>query len=166
MIKRIITFMMIVSTLLIWNTSPASAGELTKGVNSYSNATIAQIQKVTAGTSLSGYEQVILDTEAKYDVNAIFILAVAQTETSMGLAGVGRKHKNNLFGITNGSGFATYSNPGESVEAFGALISNYYFSNGKYSLAEIGSKYCPATYSEWAKKVEQNINSIYQKMLA
>jgi beta-N-acetylglucosaminidase len=134
---------------------------LTRGINSYSNATIEDIQKITAGTRLSGYEQVILDTEREYEVNAFFILAVAQAETGFGNAGVGRS-RNNCFGTTDGHGYAYYSNTGESVKAFGSNIKRNYFDKGLYTLPKIGAKYC--TSYGWAKTVENNINSIYNKM--
>jgi hypothetical protein len=144
---------------------PVKANELTKGINSYSFATVEQLQKVTVGTRLYGYEQVILDTEKANDVNAIFILAVAQTETGFGMAGVG-KSRNNAFGLTSSKGgYAYYNNIGESIKAFGSNIKNVHFNNGRYTLGQINSVYCPGN-SNWAKSVDNNINSVYNKMIS
>lgn len=142
-----------------------SAGEpLVKGVNSYSNATIADLQKVTKGTGLYGYEQVILDTEKEFQVNAFFILAVAQAETSLGTAGTGVS-KNNAFGLTKrGGGYATYNNIGESIKAFGGNIKRVHFNNGRYTIPAIARVYCPPNAAQWSTKVVNNINSLYDKM--
>lgn len=143
---------------------PTFAGdnEIVKGVNSYSNATTSDLYKVTKGTRMEGYEQTILDTESEYGVNALFIIAVAKTETSMGMAGVGRAHKNNLFGMAGRRGFISYVSPGDSIQAFGKLIKTRYFANGRYSLSQIGAIY--AADGNWAQKVENNINIVYDKM--
>lgn len=139
----------------------AFADSLTKGVMSRSYASKEQIAKVVAGTRLEGCEDHILYTEYTYGVNAIYILAVAKTETGYGAAGVGRSHKNNLFGITASDGFATYSSPAESVTAFGKLMSEKYFPRGYDTLTKIGPVYCD---SDWSLKVENDINTIYNQM--
>lgn len=160
MFKRIICLLFILSLCQ----STAYAANLTKGINSYSYATIEQLKKVTSNTPLQGYEQVILDTEKANDVNALFILAVAQTETGFGKTGTG-KSRNNAFGLTSvKGGYAYYNNIGESVRAFGKNIKNVHFSNGRYTLPQINSVYCPSNLS-WAKSVENNINSVYNKMI-
>lgn len=160
MVKKLIALFFVINVFTI----PVYAGTLTKGVNSYSNVTIGQLQKITKGTPLYGYEQTILNTEKKYQVNAFFILAVAQNETSFGRTGVG-KSRNNAFGLTSRKGgYAYYNNIGESVAAFGSNIKNVHFNNGRYTLPQINSVYCPGN-KNWAKSIENNINSIYNKMI-
>jgi len=160
MIKKIICLLFIISLFQ----SKAYAANLTKGINSYSYASIEQLQKVTKGTPLYGYEQTILDTEKANDVNALFILAVAQTETGFGTTGTG-KSRNNAFGLTSvKGGYAYYDNIGDSIKAFGRNIKNVHFNNGRFTLQQINSVYCPDN-SNWAKSVETNINSVYSKML-
>lgn len=161
--KKIIILLATLILVISSNISAFAGTNLVKGVNSYSNATIEQLQKITKGTPMYGCEQVILDTEKQNDLNAIFICAVAETETSMGLAGVGRSHLNNLFGTRNKYGWIYYSNPSESIKAFGSMINRIYFGNGLYSLSAIGNKYCGG---DWANKVERNINKLYNQMLA
>lgn len=160
MIKKVLLLTLL--TIALCQTAYAENGSIVKGVNSYSNATVSDLYKVTKGTRMEGYEQTILDTESTYGVNALFIIAVAQTETSMGLAGVGRAHKNNLFGMTGNGGFISYESPGDSIQAFGKLINTRYFAKGRYSLGQIGAVY--AADSNWALKVESNINNVYNKM--
>ena len=134
---------------------------LTRGINSYSYATVTDLQKVTKGTRLYGYEQQIINVERKYQVNAFFILAVANVETGMGNAGVGLS-RNNCFGMRGNSDFYYYNNPGQSVDAFGSLISNFYFANGRYTAYQIGQWYCD-TY--WASKVTNEIDRLYYNMI-
>lgn len=156
---------MLIATILITCSPVYAEDALTRGVNSYSHATIEQLRKVTKGTRFEGYEQVILDTEKANDVNAFFILAVAVEETSMGCAGTGLS-RNNAYGLTSVSGgYAYYNDIGESIRAFGSNIKNVHFNNGRYTIAGIGKVYCPSNWSEWATQVENNINNLYYKML-
>ena len=46
-------------TVLVSTITTVSAGTLVKGINSYSNASVEQLRKVTKGTRLSGDEQTI-----------------------------------------------------------------------------------------------------------
>lgn len=132
-----------------------------RGVNSWSNLTIAQLQQLTYGTKLSGYEQLILDLERQYQINAFFIIAVAKVETAGGNAGVGQS-KNNLYGMRGSNGFYYYSNAGESTKAFCDTISTLYFANGRYSLSAIAEWYCN---SHWGYKVEDMINDLYYQVV-
>lgn len=164
MIKRILIFTLMCFGI-IYSHYNCFAGELTRGVNSYSNATIEQLQKITKNTNMYGYEQIILDTEKEYQVNALFILAVAQKETSFGNAGVG-KSRNNAFGLTSKKGgYAYYDNIGESIKSFGGNIKRVHFNNNRYTIPEIGKVYCPGNYKSWSKSIENNINNIYFEML-
>lgn len=160
----ILTVMAVVLTIVTLGTVCIFGAEeghvLTRGINSYSYATVTDLQKVTKGTRLYGYEEKIIEVERKYQVNAFFILAVANVETGMGCAGVGSS-RNNCFGMKGGSGFRYFDNPGQSVEAFGELISRKYFGNGRYTAYSIGQWYCD-TY--WATKVTNEIDRLYYKM--
>jgi len=156
-----VTSMILAVLMLTTNIFAAEEGQkLTKGINSYSYATVADLQKVTSGTRLYGYEEKIIEMERTYQVNAFFILAVANVETGMGCAGVGRS-RNNCFGMKGGSGFQSFENTGQSVEAFCKLIANKYFANGRYTAYQIGQWYCD-TY--WATKVTDEIDNLYYKM--
>ncbi len=160
----ILTVMATIIALLTFSTTTMAAEEghqLTRGINSYSYATVSDLQKVTKGTRLYGYEEKIIEMERQYQVNAFFILAVANVETGMGCAGVG-KSRNNCFGMKGGStGFQCFDNTGQSVEAFCKLIANKYFVNGRYTAHSIGQWYCD-TY--WATKVTDEIDNLYYKM--
>lgn len=157
---------MLIATILI-TCSPVNADTtLTRGVNSYSHATVAQLRKVTKGTRFEGYEQVILETEKANDVNAFFILAVAKEETSLGCAGTGLS-RNNAYGLTSSKGgYAYYDSIGESIRAFGSNIKNVHFKNGRYTISSIGKVYCPGNWSQWSSEVENNINDLYYEMLS
>jgi|GEM_PF-2161679 len=163
-ISLLMLVLVMVLTVLVSTITTVSAGTLVKGINSYSNASVEQLRKVTKGTRLSGYEQTILDAEKKYDVNALFICAVAKVETGMGNAGTG-KSKNNAFGLTNGSGYARYDNIGVSVQEFARIINTKYFKNGKYTAYQIGNMYCPSNPSSWASKVDSALTELYKKCL-
>ena len=131
-----------------------------KGVNSYSNLTVAELQTLTKGTPMAGTEQVILEVEKQYQINAFFILAVANQETSMGRAGVGAS-RNNLFGMRGSNGFYWYDTPAESIRAFGACIYRVYWRNGRKTLPKIAEWYCD---SSWAIEVEKNIDYLYRRL--
>lgn len=149
-----IIFLTTILTTNVWATP-------VKGVNSYSNCTVQELQMVTKGTPMYGYEWKILEVEKKYQINALFICSVALTETGMGTTGVGAS-RNNLFGMRGSKGFYWYDNPGQSIEAFGSCINRVYWANNRKTLPRIAEWYCDAS---WAKKVEQGINYLYNKMV-
>jgi hypothetical protein len=73
------------------------------------------------------------------NIDPAFAVAVAQAKTQIGKTGSGTKENGyNLFGITEGSGFARYDNPEQSIDAFCKLIKNEYVSNGQNTVDRIG----------------------------
>lgn len=106
--------------------------------------------------------QAFLDMQEKYKVNALFAASVSITETSGGRKGHAIDGCNNWFNITgkNSTGCKTtvskkgtvyhwriYSTVHAGIDAFGWNIaegSNYY-TQGRYTVGDIGQKYCPDT---------------------
>lgn len=115
---------------------------------------IETLKKAFSGYSgnseLIKHAQEFLDLQKQYRVNAIFAAAVSISETSAGRAGHATDGKNNWFNIECTCGnsehgrFETYTNKKESIEAFYKQISvkNYYFTEGKYTVSDIGIVYC------------------------
>lgn len=153
--KKVISILaaIVLSTSMVW-------AKPVKGVNSYSGCTVEELRKITKGTPMQGCEQVILDIEKEYQINAFFTCAVALTETGMGKTGVGAS-QNNLFGMRGSKGFYWYDSPEESIRAFGGCIYRVYWKNGRKTLPRIAEWYCD---SSWAKTVERNINYLYGKV--
>ena len=96
---------------------------------------------------LDQYAQDFLDMQEQYKVNAVFAAAVSIVETSAGRAGNAVNGLNNWFNISGGDPWKAYSSPREGIHAFGQLIANgsYYFTQGKYTVSQIGHTYCPNT---------------------
>lgn len=106
--------------------------------------------------------QAFLDMQEKYKVNAIFAASVSITETSAGRAGHAIDGCNNWFNITTTSSanaHTTVSKKGtvyhwrifptihDGIGAFGSNIAegSYYYTQGKYTVGDIGQVYCPNT---------------------
>lgn len=105
--------------------------------------------------------QAFLDMQEKYKVNAIFAAAVSITETGAGRAGNAINGCRNWFNITGANGphktvtnkygetyhWRIYESDHAGIAAFGNLIANgsYYYTQGNYTVADIGKIYCPNT---------------------
>lgn len=159
---------------------------LKKAFSGYSNS-----------SKLVEHAQEFLDMQNKYKVNALFAAAVSITETGAGTAGnaiktatssnsVGatigtcwnnwfniKAGKDSVYGLVyNGEGtshYKIYSSVGASVDNFGSNIANgsYYFTQGKYTVSDIGHVYCPNSPAyptqgdDWVKNTLSYINNFY-----
>ena len=72
--KNIVKVMSMVLAVMMFSTNTINifaaedGHELTRGINSYSYATVADLQKVTSGTRLYGYEEKIIDVLDKFEL--------------------------------------------------------------------------------------------------
>lgn len=119
--------------------------------------------------ALSLVETVIKGQE-DYHVNPIFMLAIAKIETSMGTAdSTYVKEKNNW---TNYALSATYNNPIDNMQTTINAIANgrNYFTQGKYTIKEIGYTYCPNEPDhphqgdDWVTNVTKEVRYLYSKI--
>jgi flagellum-specific peptidoglycan hydrolase FlgJ len=104
---------------------------------------------------LKDYAQEFCDGEEDYQVNMLFVMAIAKEETGSGTAGVGREHKHNLFGIKGSKGYRAFENYGESIENQFRMLKEVYFDNGRTTISSIAEWYCVPP-DEWARKVSRS----------
>lgn len=140
----------------------------TSRIASDSGLTEAHIAKLFEGTALAGHgiEEVVLEIEDEYGINALFTIAVMKLESGNGKSRLSRT-KNNLFGLNatssgNSKAFS-FKTKGDSVRKFGQLLADNYVDKGYTTVAKVASKYCPAS-SSWAGKVMNIMKSDYRKL--
>lgn len=106
----------------------------------------------------------VMECQDKWNVNGVFIYAIAMNESSMGtdMKGATWIKNNNWYGY--GDKNKHYSSPSECTETVANQIANlnHYFTEGRYTVYEIGENYCtdpppPA----WGNAVTMHMMSIY-----
>ena len=116
-----------------------------------------------------------IELQNKYNVNAVFAIAVFQQENGCGANKNAKLIKNNTYnwgsvkGSYNGNSWidasgnkwCKYPSYTEATEAFMKLIKNNYFSEGKISVETISEKYCPGSPS-WSTGVAGIMTAIYK----
>ena len=116
-----------------------------------------------------------IELQNKYNVNAVFAIAVFQQENQCGATKDAKLIKNNtnnwgsVKGNYNGNSWTdskgntwrVYPSYTEATEDFMRLIKKEYFSEGKNSVQTISSKYCPGSQS-WAPGVTAIMTEIYK----
>lgn len=112
----------------------------------------------------------ILDTlitcQDTYKVNAIFVLAFADQESSIGTANTSHVRNNNWLSWNLGH---KYSSPQENVETVMKNMANggIYFTQGKITIKDIGLTYCPNTTEfptqgdGWVINVTSKVKKMY-----
>ncbi|CAM4200840.1 glucosaminidase domain-containing protein [Paenibacillus alkaliterrae] len=144
-------------------------GKPTSIVESDSGLTVAHIEKIFAGTALSGHglEEAILEIEDEYGINAFFTIAVMKLESGNGKSKIA-KLKNNLFGLNAIDGDQynkafSFKTKGDSVRRFGKLLAKHYVGKGLETIEQVAKKYCPAN-SKWSGLVKNIMKSDYRKL--
>lgn len=127
-----------------------------------------------SGNSLRGCGDALIEMEETYGVNALFCLAVATQEQSMGKSNSIHVQNNNFFSFvgsgdagtwvsSTGRKWAKFSSPAASIDRFGWQISQedgYYYGKTIYG---IGLTYCPNSEvagqaNDWARGVINSMN--------
>lgn len=141
----------------------------TNRVRSDSGLTEEHIAKLFKGTALAGHgiEDVVLEIEDEYGINALFTIAVMKLESGNGKSKLSRT-KNNLFGLNATSGDPnnkafSFKTKADSVRKFGQLLADKYVDKGLTTIDKVAAKYCPAS-SSWAGKVRGIMKSDYRKL--
>lgn len=126
-------------------------------VDTKCNKTAAELNKHLSGV-LAGKGAVFLEAERRYGVNAAFLISVCKLESGNGKSGLARS-QNNVAGIGGQGNFKTYNSVDDCIFALAKMISQgqYYFTQGKKTIAQIGPTYCD---SSWAGKVSNIMNTI------
>jgi flagellum-specific peptidoglycan hydrolase FlgJ len=133
-----------------------------------SGLTEDHISTIFKGTALEdeGLEEVILEIEEMYGINAYFTIAVLKLESGNGESRLATT-KNNLFGLNaidgNINEAFSFKTKGDSVRKFGQLISKSYVDKGYTTIEKVSKKYCPSN-SEWPSLVASIMKSDYRKL--
>lgn len=113
-----------------------------------------------------------INIQNKYNVNAVFAIAVVQKESSCGTNwdAIDSSTYNwySIKGEYNGNsynGWKKYPSFTVAVEDFGKLIgtSSNYFAGGNITINSIATSYCPPG-GEWAKSVSQYVKEMYESI--
>lgn len=143
---------------------------------------IDELKKAFGGyatnSKLLAEAQTFLDMQQKYKVNAIFAAAVAITETTAGTNGNVALEAHNWFNYQKGGNvenldgylgvtednWVKWDTDAHGIMGFGSYISEHsthYFSQGYYSVSEIGNdSYCVPP-ENWIKKVKSFMYDMY-----
>ena len=140
-------------------TLSAPRSELPYEVFTKSNLTPEALELILAGTGLAGMGQAFYDMEQTYQVNALFAMAVAKTESSLGVTNYAR-NRNNYFGMIG----RTFESGEEGIMAFGELMNRSLYV-GK-TMPEIAEKYCPPNKDLWVEKNLQYMLGFWEKLSA
>lgn len=130
----------------------------------------------SSNSKLLAEAQTFLDMQNTYKVNAIFCAAVSIKETSAGTNGSYAIDGHNWFnympitGISSLDGYlgtqsswCKWDTDAHGIMGFGYYISKHtscYFSQGEYTVSEIGSHYCDPP-DNWIKEVNDSMTQLY-----
>lgn len=126
---------------------------------------VLKAKGVYENSKLIGIGQALYEGElANPNVNGLLTLATFSQESGWGHSNASL-NKNNLGGIMQRSGgLRTFESTSECVSVHMSLINRLYIGAGRTTLLSIGQKYCPPTYTDWARSV-QNIMDTYTNTL-
>jgi uncharacterized protein YgiM (DUF1202 family) len=141
----------------------------TSTVQSDSGLTEDHIAAIFEGTDLANkeLEEIVLEIEEEYGINAYFTIAVMKLESGNGSSRLA-KNKNNLFGLNAIDGDKhnkaySFKTKGDSIRKFGQLLSKNYVGKGYTTIEKVAKKYCPAN-TKWSGLVKTIMNRDYKKL--
>lgn len=129
-----------------------------------SNLSRKQIKEMLEGNNLQVLADDYYEMEKKYNINAIFLMALNIEESGHGTSDLAI-YKNNLGGITSRyGGYASFDSWEECLEYIASLIDEMYLTeSGSYyygtSIYDVNTKYC--TSGTWA----DNLNTIAYELM-
>lgn len=122
------------------------------------NGTAEDLNKCLENTKLKGMGQTFIDTQNKYNINALFLMSVTKVESGYG----SKPKKSCKYNIVGSVGQHPKSYK-ESVDSLGRNLSKNYIPSGKVTLNKIRDKYCK-TNKVWPKNVAQEMNNLSNKI--
>lgn len=126
-------------------------------INSSTGLSVEAFNKMLSGTALAGEGDAFYDMEQNYNVNAVFAMGVANTESTLGAACYGY----NPFGMMGSNGLIRYDSWYSAIQAFGKLMNKNWY-KGK-SIEGMARTYCP-TNSNWPNEVKYSMAMQYNKI--
>jgi len=106
----------------------------------------------TDESAMASIGDIIYEVEHEYNINAFHMMAIMAHESGYGTSNAAI-NKNNLVGAMGSNGLIKYDSINESIDHFGSFLYGGYISQGRDSLEEISTKYCPNSSSSWTNKV-------------
>lgn len=130
---------------IINNTSNADYGNYNFDVTQKFNGTAAELDKNLKGV-MTGKGAKLIELQNKYGINAAFLAALVNSESSHGTSSAAR-NKNNVAGIMSAqSGYkeqAEFNSVDDCLEALAKNLKNNYVGKGLTTISQIHQKYCP-----------------------
>ncbi|MEG2000635.1 MAG: glucosaminidase domain-containing protein [Evtepia sp.] len=123
-----------------------------------SNLTAKAFNMLLYGSALAGNGTAFYELEQRYNINGVFAMAVAKTESGLGTSALAA-NKYNYFGMLG----CRYASSYEGIMAFGSLMNQQLY-RGK-SIERIASTYCPPTAAQWAEQTKQFMAQFWQKIV-
>lgn len=129
-------------------------------VSKVSNLTEEQYYILTQGTWWEGHEQVLIDLEKNYSINAFYTMAVSTLESGHGTSDRACI-RNNYYGAEVPTYFESLY---DNTMYFGDFQNRLYVSEGLISVWSIGPKYCPPN-RDWEVYVSSNMIELRNKVV-
>ena len=114
------------------------------------------------GGVLSGKGELFKQVEEKYNVNALFLVAVAMLESANGTSNRAITKKN-CFGLRG----KTFDNVDDCIDYVAMILSSetgYYYGRKKYTLEKVGKTYAPEWDNPGNKKWIPSVISLMKKV--
>ena len=128
-------------------------------VTEITGADVDTLNILLKDTFLEGYGQLFYDLENEYGINALFSISNAITETGWDGDSYISRNRNNIYGLNNDT---YYESKQDCIYYWYNLIKDKYVGQGRKSMVDIGTKYCPPN-PNWhqtvlgvAKKLKSN----------
>lgn len=150
-------------------TAPAYEYSYLSNVTRITGLTAEQLEKAVAGTGLAGLGECYAEMEAKYGINALFLIGIAKLESASGTSGLARG-QNNLGGIKDGKGgYLSFSSKAACVDHMARLLKDSYLTPGaRYyhgqTSRDVNICYCES--ADWYSQVETLMSSSYGRIAA
>lgn len=134
----------------------------TNDVSKISNMTEEQFKIATKGTWLEGREQVFIDLERRFGINAFFAMSVTTLESGHGTSDYSQAY-NRFYG--EDTSLVPSEGLYDSTMYFGDFINRLYVDEGLLSVWAIGPKYCPPNRN-WEVFMYDKMNELYNKVMS
>lgn len=128
----------------------------------------ADLNKYLEGTKMAGQGAALLEAQKKYGVNALFLMAIIETESEYGKAPARDKSgvkPYNVAGLKKrGGGYQNNASYEACIDSLGSSLKRLYINNGKVTVERIRQTYCPGN-NKWSGKVVGEMKNISSNIL-
>lgn len=131
-----------------------------------SNLSESQIHRMLEGSALQSLSRAYYYAEKKYNINAIFLMALNSEESGHGRSYLAKTY-NNIGGVKKGNSWRRFNSWGESLNYIANLISTAYLTEGGayyngLSIYDVNIKYCEGT--TWSGNINTIVNDLIKKL--